>query len=159
MVDIWTMAVLVGAAASFAAYLAMRHARRIARASDWLTHVPRPRLAAFLAFALAATLCAQKSGTNAPLRGASVELRGGQSYNSALSAFNSQFLLESVTTNDSCSYSMPSNAVLHEKWWRRGAWEDIFRLDLGGMRFPLGTNLCDHLWAHSWGEAHCEVES
>ena len=21
------------------------------------------------------------------------------------------------------------------------------------MRFPLGTNLCDHLWAHSWGEA------
>ena len=48
------------AAASFAAYLAMRHARRIARASDWLTHVPRPRLAAFLAFALAATLCAQR---------------------------------------------------------------------------------------------------
>ena len=87
MIDIWTRAVLVGAAFSFAAYLAMRHARRIARASDWLTHVPRPRLAAFLAFALVAMIHAQKSGTNAPLRGASVELRaesvklrGGQSY-------------------------------------------------------------------------------
>ena len=159
MIDIWTRAVLVCAAASFVAYLAMRHARRIARASDWLTHVPRPRLAAFLAFALVAMIHAQKSGTNAPLRGASVELRGGQSYNSTLSTFNSQFLLESVTTNAAYSYSMPSNAVLHEKWWRRGAYEDIFRLDLGGMRFPLGTNLCNHLWAHSWGEAHCEVES
>ena len=166
MIDIWTMAVLVGAAASFAAYLALANARRIARASDWLTHVPRPRLAAFLAFALVAMIHAQKSGTNAPLRGASVELRvesvelrGGQSYNSTLSTFNSQFLLESVTTNAAYSYSMPSNAVLHEKWWRRGAYEDIFRLDLGGMRFPLGTNLCDHLWIHSWGEAHCEVES
>ena len=75
MVDIWTRAVLVGAAFLFAAYLALANARRIARASDWLTHVPRPRLAAFLAFAIVAMIHAQKSGTNAPLRGASVELR------------------------------------------------------------------------------------
>ena len=68
------------AAASFAAYLALANARRIARASDWLTHVPRPRLAAFLAFALVAMIHAQKSGTNAPPRGSvagSVECRVG----------------------------------------------------------------------------------
>ena len=60
MTDILAKIALVGAAVSFAAYLAMRHARRIARASDWLTHVPRPRLAAFLAFALVAMMYAQK---------------------------------------------------------------------------------------------------
>ena len=51
MIDIWTKAVLAGAAVSFAAYLAMRHARRIACVSDWLVRVPRSRLAAFLLFA------------------------------------------------------------------------------------------------------------
>ena len=43
-------ALLLGAAVSFAAYLALRHARRITRASDWLVRIPRSRLAAFLAF-------------------------------------------------------------------------------------------------------------
>ena len=63
------------------------------------------------------------------------------------------YVLHSVTTNGSHSYAMPSNAVLAEKWWRRGAYEDIHRVDLGEMRFPLGTNLCDRLWAYTWGEA------
>ena len=98
--------------------------------------------------------------TNAPPRGASVEwkvesveLRSGQSYNSTLSTFNSQFRLESVTTNDSYSFSMPSNGVRYANWWRRGAYEDVFRLDLGGMRFSCGTNLCDSLWVYTWGMA------
>ena len=54
--DLLTDICLFGAAASFAAYLALRYAQRIARASDWLVRVPRSRLAAFLAFALIATL-------------------------------------------------------------------------------------------------------
>ena len=160
MIDIWTKAVLAGAAASFAAYLAMRHARRIACVSDWLVRVPRSRLAAFLLFAAVATVCAQKGGnTNEPpsggveLRVESVELRGGQSHDSTLSTFNSQFRLDSVVTNDSYSYAMPANGTRYEKWWLRGAYEDVFRLDLGGMRFPLGTNLCDSLWVYSWAFA------
>ena len=158
--DLLTDICLVGAAASFAAYLALRYAQRIARASDWLVRVPRSRLAAFLLFAAVATVCAQKGGnTNEPpsggveLRVESVELRGGQSHGSTLSTFNSQFRLDSVVTNDSYSYAMPSNGVRHEKWWLRGAYEDVFRLDLGGMRFPLGTNLCDSLWVYSWAFA------
>ena len=97
--------------------------------------------------------------TNAPPRGGaeckveSVELRSGQSYNSALSTFNSQFRLEFVATNDSYSYVRPSNGVRYANWWRRGAYEDVFRLDLGGMSFPFGTNLCDSLWVYTWGMA------
>ena len=54
-----TKVALVGAAVSFAAYLALRHARQVARASNWLVRIPRSRLAAFLAFAFVATLCAR----------------------------------------------------------------------------------------------------
>ena len=102
---------LVGAAVSFAAYLAMRHARRIARASDWLTHVPRPRLAAFLAFALVAMMYAQKR--NGELRMGNGELRNLPD--------SPLYILHSTFTNAAYSYAMPSNAVRHEKWWRRGA--------------------------------------
>ena len=80
--------------------------------------------------------------TNAPLRGASVEL------NATLSTFNSQFRLDSVVTNDSYSFSIPSNGVRYANWWLRGAYEDVFRLDLGEMRFPCGqlrTTPCDPL--------------
>ena len=78
---------------------------------------------------------AKHDGTNAPPRGGSVELREksvelrtGQSHNSTLSTFNSQ---------------LPSNAVLAEKWWRRGAWEDMMRVGFPpGWVFPFGE---DHL--------------
>ena len=67
------------------------------------------------------------------------------------------FLLESVATNDSYSFSMPSNGVRHVNWWLRGAYEDVFRLDLGEMRFPCGTNLCDSLWVYTWGMAGAKL--
>ena len=41
----------------------------------------------------------------------------------------------------------------YANWWLRGAYEDVFRLDLGEMRFPCGTNLCDSLWVYTWGMA------
>ena len=97
-------ALLFGAAVSFAAYLALANARRLARVSEFASRIPRSSLAVFFAFALVATLCAQKSGTNAPPRGSvewrveSVELRDGQSHNSTLSTFNSQFRLDSGFT-------------------------------------------------------------
>ena len=72
MIDIWTKLALAGAAVSFAAYLALRHARRIACISDRIVRIPRSRLAAFLLFAAVATVCAQKGGnTNTPPEGAS----------------------------------------------------------------------------------------
>ena len=68
MIEIWTKAVLVGAAVSFAAYLALANARRLARVSEFASRIPRSSLAVFLAFALVATLCAQKGGTNELMR-------------------------------------------------------------------------------------------
>ena len=134
---------------------------------------PPIHAAVFVFFAAIATLSAQK--TNAPTRGSvecrveSVELRNlqplvetEQFHNSTLYAFNSQlsmddvargFLLEAVTTNDAYSYAMPTNGVRYEKWWKRGAYEDVFRLDLDGMRFPLKNEVLDSLWVYSWGMA------
>ena len=62
MRDLLTNICLAGAAVSLAAYLALRHARRIACVSDWLVRVHRSHLAAFLLFAAIATVCAQKGG-------------------------------------------------------------------------------------------------
>ena len=163
MTDIWTKAVLLGAAVSFALYLALGHARRIVDFADTLSKIRRAHLAAFLAFAIAATLCAQKGGTNAPPQNGNVELRmenvelrieneSGVVACDTTILHSPLYILHSVTTNAAYSYAMPPNAVRYSNWWRRGAYEDIFCLDLGGMRFPLGTNLCDHLWVHSWGE-------
>ena len=59
--------------------------------------------------------------------------------------------LESVSTNEAYSYEMPPNGVRYDKWWLRGGYEDVFRLDLDGMLYPLGTNLCDSLWVYTWG--------
>ena len=63
------------------------------------------------------------------------------------------YRLESVATNEFLSYAMPTNGTRYEKWWRRGAYKDVYRLDLGDFRFPLGTYMCDHLWAYTWGMA------
>ena len=150
--DLLTDICLVGAAASFAAYLALRYAQRIARASDWLVRVPRSRLAAFLAFAAIATVCAQKRGIGIE----NVELRmenGGGVAGDSTVLHSPLYILHSVTTNETYSYAMPTNATRCEKWWRRGAYEDVIRLDLGDFRFPLGTNLCDYLWVYTWGMA------
>ena len=123
--------------------------------------------AVFLFFAAIATVCAQK--TNSPPRGGNVELKmenvklrnvsllteNEQIRHSTFSIFNSQFSfsLESVTTNDSYSYAMPTNGIRYDNWWKRGAYEDVFRLDLGGMAFPLNGELLDSLWVYSWGMA------
>ena len=144
MIDIWTKAVLAGAAVSFAAYLAMRHARRIACVSDWLVRVHRSHLAAFLLFAAIATVCAQKGGnTNGvgQVEGGTngVQMVGGgigmmgvgngglRMENGGVVAVGDStilhsplYILHSVTTNETYSYAMPPNATRYEKWWRRG---------------------------------------
>ena len=158
--DLLTDICLVGASVFSVAWVVLVNRGRLAQAAEFVSRLPRSGVAVFLFFAAIATVCAQKSGTNAPLRGASVELKvesgeleSGPPHNSTLYTLNSQFLLDSVTTNDSNSYGMPTNATRCEKWWRRGGYEDVQRLDLGGFRFPLGTNLCDYLWVYTWGMA------
>ncbi|MBO7683533.1 MAG: hypothetical protein J6T51_02265, partial [Kiritimatiellae bacterium] len=160
---------LVGAAVLFAAWVYLASRRRIARAAEAVAKVPRSSIAAFLAFALVATGVAQKQGgTNAPPNGASppqmmgvlrqgplpLNLPGGGGAVSATSGDVARgFLLESVVTNGAYSYSMPSNGVRYANWWLRGGYEDVFRLGLGEMRFPCGTNLCSSLWIYTWGMA------
>ena len=162
------------------AYLLRKHLATGLRRFRVLPRVVQVVLALMAAIA---TVEAQKQGgTNAPPNGASppngnvelkmenVELRnfpslteGEQHHNSPFSILHSQlpaqfppqfpFRLESVTTNDSYSYAMPAYGTRYGRWWKRGAYEDVFRLDLGGMRFPCGTNLCSSLWVYTWGMA------
>lgn len=95
---------LVGAAVSFAAYLAMRYARRIARASDWLTHVPRPRLAVFLAFALVAMMYAQKRNGELRMENGEciMESDGAVAAGDSSILHSPLYILHSVTTNKTC---------------------------------------------------------
>ena len=121
MRDLLTDICLVGAAVSFAAYLALRHARRIARVSDWLVRVPRSHLAAFALFAAIATVCAQKRGIgieNGKLR---MENGGVVAVGDSTVLHSQLYILHSVTTNETYSYAMPTNGTRYEKWWLRGA--------------------------------------
>ena len=169
MTDFLTRFSLVGAAVSFAAWLYLVNRRRIARVPEFISRIPRSSLSVFLAAALVATGVAQKGGTNAPPNGASppqmmmplhpqsfppLNLPGDGGVMSVTSNDVARgFLLESVITNDSYSFAMPTNGTRYARWWKRGGYEDVFRLDLDGMIFPLGTNLCSSLWVYTWGMA------
>ena len=48
---------------------------------------------------------------------------------------------------------MPANGIRYDRWWNHGAYENVFKLGLGGMAFPFGDELLDSLWAYSWGMA------
>ena len=164
MADILTRLALACASALLAAWAVLANLRRIAAASDALAKIPRSRLAVFLFFAAIATLSAQKGGnTNAPPQGAVPPrvVPDGRVERAERVAGNMRFTLPndpapifsfvSEVTNESYSFAMPTNAARHGKWWLRGAYEDVFRLDLDGMLFPLGTNLCSSLWVYTWG--------
>ena len=49
--------------------------------------------------------------------------------------------LESVVTNDTVSYAMPTNGVEYMPWSLGGGYEAHFPLDLGEFAFPFGTNV------------------
>ena len=174
--DVATIAILTfGAAVSFAAWVFLVNKRWIARIPEFISRIPRSSLSVFLAFAIVATGVAQKGGTNAPPNGASLPqmmmplppqnfspmnlpgMLNLQGDGGAVSVTSNDvargFLLESVITNDSYSYAMPTNGTRYARWWKRGGYEDVFRLDLDGMVFPLGTNLCSSLWVYTWGMA------
>ena len=146
--DFITRFALAGAAVMFAAWLAITGGR-------WLTQAMaaiRPYLAAFVIFTFVVMNYAQKpGGTNDPPQGAGSPLHLLHFYTANPPA--SLFRLESESTNETYSYAMPSNGERYANWWLRGAYEDVFRIDLGEMRFPCGTNLCDSLWIYSWGMA------
>ena len=93
--------------------------------------------AVFLFFAAIATVCAQK--TNSPPRGGSVDQVTGIR-EQGIGREN-----ESIrhSTFSILNFQFPTNAVLAEKWWRRGAWEDVMRVEFPqGWVFPFGE---DHL--------------
>ena len=150
--DFLTRFALVGAAVMFSAWVVLANRRRIACAADALVKVPRARIAAFLVFAAIATVCAQKpGGTNDPPQGIGNPLHLLHFYTANPPV--PLFRLESESTNETYSYAMPTNGVRYSNWWMHGAYEDVFRHDLGGLLFPFGTNLCDSLWVYTWGMA------
>ena len=63
------------------------------------------------------------------------------------------YRLDCEFTNAAYSYAMPTNGVRYERWWKRGAYEDVFRLDLCGTSFPLADELLTSFWVYSWGMA------
>jgi hypothetical protein len=41
----------------------------------------------------------------------------------------------------------------------RGGYEDVFKLELGDWRFPIGTNLVDYLWVYTWGRVRPRLKA
>ena len=78
---------------------------------------------------------------------------------SNIQTFKHYFSLKQVITNDSYSYSKPASAVRYPNWWLRGGYEDVFKLELGDWRFPLGTNLVDYLWVYIWGKVRPRLKA
>ena len=152
MTDIWTGLVLVSAAATTAAWLVLAANVRFPALRARLSCVRRSGFSVFLLFSLAATLCAQKTNSP-PLRVMGPPLAMQQLSTVSPADVARGYRLDYEFTNGAYSYSMPMNASRHEKWWRRGAYEDVFRLDLGGMAFPLGDELLSSVWVYSWGMA------
>ncbi|MGI5870389.1 MAG: hypothetical protein ACOX9C_13225, partial [Kiritimatiellia bacterium] len=60
------------------------------------------------------------------------------------------FALADARTNDAGDLSAPTNAVVHDKWRKRGASKDGFRMPLE-KGFRLGTNLCHAVYVSSSG--------
>ena len=151
--DLLTDVCLVGAAATSVAWVVLINRGRLARAADRIAKTSRSAIAAFLFFAAIATVCAQKRGMGIENGELMMENGGVVAAGDSTILHSPLYILHSVTTNETYSYAMPSNATRYEKWWRRGAYEDVLRLDLGDFRFPLGTYMCDYLWAYTWGMA------
>ena len=63
-----------------------------------------------------------------------------------------KFSLTSVKTNDTYSYLMPTNAIRYPNWTLRGAYEDVFKLDFGNWRFPIGTASVSSVRVYTWGK-------
>ena len=82
-----------------------------------------------------------------------------------LSDFTRGYRLECVTTNDDISYAMPSGATVRGMWHLTGAYEDVQKVSLVAYSsspvflFPLGTNLCDSLWAYTWGKVRPQLKN
>jgi len=180
MMDILTGFALVGAAVSLAAWaIAVAKCKmengkcRIVESFSFYRNCTNPpfsifhskfsiHAAAFVFFATIATLSAQKQGggTNAPPQGASPPqmMMGSPLAMLQTPAVSSDdvargYRLDYEFTNAAYSYAMPTNGVRYDKWWKRGAYEDVFRLDLGGVSFPLADELLSSFWVYSWGMA------
>ena len=185
MIDFLTGLALIGAVVSTAAWAAAVIKLIMENEKCRMKDCPQSSIlyskfsihtAVFLFFAAIATLFAQKQGggTNDPPRSANVELKieNGELRNLSplienepirnsqlpVTSYPPTFLLESVFTNDSYSYAMPSNGVRYDRWWHHGAYEDVLRLGLGEMAFPLGGELLESLWVYSWGMAGARLD-
>ena len=63
------------------------------------------------------------------------------------------FAPESVSTNETWDFSVPSGAVIHERWQRRGAADDRFALSPAGWSFAIGGMSVTNLKVFSRGMA------
>ena len=56
------------------------------------------------------------------------------------SDYEAGFVLAEERTGETHDFAAPTNAVWNQDWLNHGGFCDSFRLDLGGLSFPFGTN-------------------
>ena len=61
------------------------------------------------------------------------------------------FVLTEIKTDETHDFAAPPDAVIHERWLKRGAAEDVFSLAPANWSFPFGTNVFQKLFVASTG--------
>ena len=162
----------VGAALCLASCLLILSGRQLARFSDAFVRLPAVQKVVLILGVTAATVCAQKGGTNGiagtdgaapPCLVASAPLAPTTGAGFAVSPADVArgYRLESVSTNSGLSYVLPADATVIGTWHQTGAYEDVVRVgwENDGWRFPLGSHLCDRLWAYAWGKVRPQLKN
>ena len=162
----------VGAALCLASCLLILSGRQLARFSDAFVRLPAVQKVVLILGVTAATVCAQKGGTNGiagtdgaalPCLVASAPLAPTTGAGFAVSPADVArgYRLESISTNSGLSYVLPADATVIGTWHRTGAYEDVVRVgwENDGWRFPLGSHLCDRLWAYTWGKVRPQLKN
>ena len=188
MIDVFTRIVLAGAFIFTFAWVILAQRRTIRLLSDAylrLTHFQRVLVALAV---IVCTVYAQKPSTN-DVNGVSgtndVEgvtgtnqvggivlnvpqpMSNGASFLGGCGALGTvrptvavrPYRLESVTTNESYSYTMPADGAICGTWRLTGAYEDVQRVALDGFAFPLGSDLCTSLWVYTWGKVRPQLRN
>ena len=171
MIDVFTKVVLAGACLSTFAWVILAQRRTIKRLSDAylrLTHFQRVLVALAV---IVCTVYAQKPSTNdvEGVTGTNQEeiaegnvlsfCRGCGALRTARPTATRPYRLESISTNEGCSYAMPDAATVRGTWHLSGAYEDVQKVALGDFRFPLCDDLCDSLGTYTWGRVRPQLKN
>ena len=132
-----------------------RFVRRLfLRDRAWMRKLSRLEQAAILSLLVIAVVHGSTKPSQPSFRANSPVRTGSESVSeTSLSPeqLSAGFVLTEIKTNETHDFAAPPDAVIHERWLKRGAAEDVFSLAPANWSFPFGTNVFQKLFVASTG--------